>query len=944
MSAERICDRLSKEILDSEVSDEHIAEIVCSFHEWHFIATRLELSDVEQKDIEEVYPRNYKLQRRESLHIWKEKFGSEATYRKLIVALCSEGQSKAAEELRDLAMNSDENNTIMTFHKYLVDCYNELAHPSSSQWPFWTHSCYIDLELYDVPIGEETSPESPPDNHNSDAVKSVTLSSLFKVGKSQTKRKVILMEGVAGSGKTTLSWYACSQWAAGELFKDIKLLMYISLADPEFQSAKNLADLIPYPREKFRNQVADAIAEINGDGVCFLFDAFDEAPPSSLRQQSFLYQFIAGKGKTVLPNVNIVVITRPGIPLVYYQCLSGKVDIKGFSLESLNLFIEKGFEGRKLDERILVEALEMKPELQSLCQLPLNITIMSFIFEHLRNNLPTTNTDLFHPLICNSLIRHMQTHNLTDDDIEIENLPHDLPDDIAPLFMNVAEIAYKALIERTKIIDKSLLKCSKLSVPVEGCTLGLLQMKRNITMRGTKRQYEFLHLSVQEYLAAVYITQQDEESQGKAIKTIFTQNPLSPVLTFYAGLSNLQVQNVQDFIFSVLREKLDDLSVLRSVKEYQLPSRDNRRRMLALVNCLYECKNDSLWARVELQEDNESAKTAQTSLKAFNSAVERGAKNYDISEKLFSLSFAHMMLHPTDMLSIGKFVRIMCGRLSYDSLLYLRLPYCSIGNLEFKALAFELSREKVKRSKVIIVLMGFHSNKSIATSIKHLIWKQSCVAGLIIDNMQWKHHSDCEKRFFMKSVIEGLVDDSACVLIHLSSCSLDSSLIYYMVLLLRSTDITTLFLNGNDLRIGISYLSSALKYSKVEVLDINGCNIDNDALVSLGKSLKESVVIHLGLEFNPFTADAFNCFLLEQFINGTLSTVGVSGDIRFRHEILMTLTLLNKFRHSINKPLLGLWSHHEHDFHSKPVQDITDVAQFIEGAPEQSSRTYHHNN
>ena len=943
--AQRICDGVSKDVIDSEVSDEHIAEIVRSFNEWQFIATSLKLSEVEQKDIEDEYPRHPKLQRRKALHTWKQKFGSEATYRKLIKALCSEGQTKAAEELRDLTMNSKENDTIMIFHKYLVDCYSELAHPSSSQWPFWSHSLlgYIDLELYNVPIGEETSPESPPNKHNSESVKSIALPSLLTVGKSQTKRKVILMEGVAGSGKTTLSWYACSQWAAGELFNDMKLLIHVSLTDPDFQSAKTLSDLIPHPQENFRNQVAAAIAEVSGDKVCFLFDAFDEAPPSSLCQQSFLYRFIAGKGRTALPNVNIIIITRPGIPLVYYQCLSGKVDIKGFSLESLNHFIEKRFKESKVDKEILIEALEMKPDLLSLCQLPLNITIMSFIFERLKSSLPTTHTDLFHPLVCNCLIRHMQTHNLTEDPIEIENLPDDLPDDIAPLFMNVAEIAYKSLIEQTKIIDKSTLRCSKLNVPVEGCTLGLLQRKHSITMRGPKCQYAFLHLSVQEYLAAVYIIQQDEESQGKAIKAIFKQNPLSPVLTFYAGLTNLQVQNVQDFVFSVLKEKLDCISVLSGVKEHQVPSRDNRRRLLALVNCLYECKNNNLWDRVELPEDTERVKYAQHSLEAFNSTVERGTKNYDIPEKNFSLPFAYMTLHPTDMLSIGKFARIMCGQLSYESLLYVNLSHCSIGNVEFKALAFELY-EKVERSKIIITLEGFNPSEDIATSIKHLIWKQSCVAGLMITNMQWKHHS--EKRFFMKSIIEGLVDDSSCVLLHLDFSSLDSSLIHYMVLLLRLTDITVLFLQGNDMRIGMFYLSSALKYTKVEVLDLSGCNIDNVALVSLGESLKESFIIHLNIELNPFTAAAFNDFLLDLllFENRTLCTVGVSSNILCWYEIQFTLTLLNIFRRSINEPLLGLCSHHWDDSRSKPVQDMNDLSQFMESAPEQSSRTLHHTN
>ena len=51
--------------------------------------------------------------------------------------------------------------------------------------------------------------------------KQVALKSLFSAGDSKGKRKVILIEGVAGAGKTTLSWHAHKEWAEGKLFKDI---------------------------------------------------------------------------------------------------------------------------------------------------------------------------------------------------------------------------------------------------------------------------------------------------------------------------------------------------------------------------------------------------------------------------------------------------------------------------------------------------------------------------------------------------------------------------------------------------------------------------------------------------------------------------------------------------------------------------------------------------
>lgn len=84
------------------------------------------------------------------------------------------------------------------FKEYLLDCYSELPHPSSRQWPFSLHVTYSELELYDMPIESHT--EDSLDLHEV-----IPLNFLFAPGKSKAKRKVILLQGVAGAGKMTLS-------------------------------------------------------------------------------------------------------------------------------------------------------------------------------------------------------------------------------------------------------------------------------------------------------------------------------------------------------------------------------------------------------------------------------------------------------------------------------------------------------------------------------------------------------------------------------------------------------------------------------------------------------------------------------------------------------------------------------------------------------------------
>jgi len=124
---------------------------------------------------------------------------------------------------------------------------NKKEPPSASQWPIAEHPVYIDPTLLLVQKGlgmfgggmkgEDTA---------------VELADIFKTGIPPGKAHCVLLEGHAGAGKSTLLWHASQEWAKGELFQDLDLLITISLADPAIRSASSLADLIPHPDRKIR--------------------------------------------------------------------------------------------------------------------------------------------------------------------------------------------------------------------------------------------------------------------------------------------------------------------------------------------------------------------------------------------------------------------------------------------------------------------------------------------------------------------------------------------------------------------------------------------------------------------------------------------------------------------------------------------------------------------
>ena len=339
-TTEDICHGVPRDKLDSPVTDIHIADLAFMLTTWEELAPYLGLTPAEEEAIQVDYQGRYGLQKRQALRKWKAKFGrgpKGATYRQLIIALCDARDKEMAEKVRELLTAA--NDTLDTFRKYLVDCYTITQHPSQMQWPFSRLSSYIDLTLVQFADAQMSQSGQGESRAKRQPLREVQLGELFHVGSHQAKRKVVLIEGSAGSGKTTLSWHVCREWAAGRLFQQSFLLIHISLEDQDVLRAKRLADIIPHESSEMREAVAEAISEQDGKSVCFLFDAWDEAPRALQGRSSYLFKFITGISTKKLPHCSIIVMSRPVAAGLLYPHLTARVNIRGFEATKLENFI-----------------------------------------------------------------------------------------------------------------------------------------------------------------------------------------------------------------------------------------------------------------------------------------------------------------------------------------------------------------------------------------------------------------------------------------------------------------------------------------------------------------------------------------------------------------------------------------------------------------------------
>ena len=843
-TVKEICDGVPQSLLDSPISDIHIAQIANVMTEWEELAPFLGLTPAEESEIVERYRGRFNLQKREALRKWKEKNGIRATNIRLIDIFCTQGRTSLAQTLKDLLLSSENqsksfSSVIEVFRNYLHDCYSDLPHPSSLQWPaLSSNQSYVELELIDAPVKDNSADMS-------EHCKPIPLKFLFSAGNSKAKRKVILVEGVAGVGKTTISWHTCKEWAAGRLFENMKLLMHVSLSDPSIHSAKTvtLADLIPHPSEEMRRNVAKAIADIRGKGVCFLLEGCDEAPPPLW--EKFLYRFVAGTGgRSMLPDAHIILTSRPGIPFQLTKCLTGKVIISGF--HSLDDFLDKCSMKNKTQ---LLEALKMKPELYSLCHLPLNAVILTHLCdsECLKDHLPTTRTGLFYPLVRNFLVRHMETRT-SYDTVCIDKLPTDLPDDLHSSLNGVSKLAYRSILQRKKVVDQEML--TEFGLASIDNAFGFLQVHLRLTMCGPTKQFSFIHLSLQEFLAAFHISQMDEVQQVAAVKIVFDQNPLSPVLAFYAGISRLVISEVQDMLFKVFTSPFDEVIGSDSPNSFYKATH-LRYQCLGVMNCIYETQNPNLFTHVKLfvsdigdviMEQSHVSKTNEEGASRLKNAI---------------IPLTCMSLYPSDCLSIGYFARYVSSRMKNRA--YLDLSCSLLGDMEMKALAQEMHKSSSKNN-VLLNVNGVHISTNALHSLRKLFNPRSCLDGLDINGSLIE-----DIQIAMKYFIEGL-SRSCCQHLSLYNCS--SKIIHYLVLLLRSPcKLTNLNLSySSNLFTSPSVMqlfSEALKYTTLGRLNLEDCGIDDGSLKLLAAAVchKHCELAILEIDLNPYTDCGLTHFL-----------------------------------------------------------------------------------
>ena len=393
---------------------------------------------------------------------------------------------------------------------------------------------------------------------------------------------VVMCNSLTGIGKTTLATEICIKWAKDEFLSTaFHIIIMLLLRSIKKQSTEQVFE------ELIGEKAFQELKNSQGTNCLIILEGLDEITLECQQNDEFLTKLIHSR---LFQYSTIVVTSRPHACQQLMKKANKIIEILGFGDKEMKEFVEDSFAQDSTQSiEVFLGQLDEHPQLYSLCHVPISLAMIIDIFKQTNTNtLPSTLTKLYYRFITMMLCREsqrMQNHNQVsstvpmsqrEEDILHQALP-DVPKERLGNILLLSKLAFHGFFAITEnqsgmatkkdfkiiFIQNDLTQCGIVNVDnYDGHSL--LKMESLHHFAGGQRTYNFIHLTVQEFLCAVYMLTLSQEEQYRLLKEYFDDYP--NIMILYCGLTRLDCHQV---IYSKLTSRDSNVTAVKCLYEGQ---------------------------------------------------------------------------------------------------------------------------------------------------------------------------------------------------------------------------------------------------------------------------------------------------------------------------------------------------------------------------------------
>ena len=261
-----------------------------------------------------------------------------------------------------------------------------------------------------------------------------------------------------------------------------------------------------------------------------------------------------------------------------------RIEIVGFGKNEIESFVNHSFLRESHIADNFMQQLMEHPHIHSLCYVPVSLVMIIHIFRHANQCLPSTLTKLYQQFTALMLTREEKrlksvsstaTVTIDIEKIICEALP-DTPEKMIGKLYLLSKLAFHGFFEPSVIRghgewrkvnnsrmifnDDDLTQCNIKITDGEG----LLKVETIHYLTKECVTYNFIHLTIQEFLCAVYMLTLSQEEQYHLLTQYFDKYP--NIIILYCGLTKLDVHQV---IYSKLTLHFSTVTAMKCLYEGQ---------------------------------------------------------------------------------------------------------------------------------------------------------------------------------------------------------------------------------------------------------------------------------------------------------------------------------------------------------------------------------------